>query len=99
MMETIIRNLISNAIKFSQRGGTINISARRENNNLYISVEDQGIGMTQKQIETISQNGGYSTRGTANEKGAGIGLTLVREFISIHRGELEISSKPLQIET
>lgn len=94
MMETIIRNLISNAIKFSNRGGIIRITAWTDENNLHLTVSDHGIGMTQAQIETISHNEGYSTRGTANEKGAGIGLTLVREFTSKHRGKLNITSEP-----
>ncbi len=94
MMETIIRNLISNAIKFSNRGGTIRILAWTNDSNLHLTVADHGIGMTREQIETITHNGGYSTRGTANEKGAGIGLTLVREFTAKHRGKLNITSEP-----
>jgi signal transduction histidine kinase len=93
-METIIRNLISNAIKFSNRGGTIRILAWTDDNSLHLTVADHGIGMTREQIETITHNGGYSTRGTANEKGAGIGLTLVREFTAKHRGKLNITSEP-----
>jgi two-component system sensor histidine kinase/response regulator len=94
MMEIIFRNLISNAIKFSNSGSEITIGAKRTNNKIVFKVSDQGIGMTEEQIEKITNNGGFTRRGTANEKGAGIGLTLVREFTSIHKGVLNIASKP-----
>jgi len=94
MMETIFRNLISNAIKFSNSGCEITISAKRIDHSIVFKVSDQGIGMTEEQIEKITNNGGFTRRGTANEKGAGIGLTLVREFTSIHKGVLNIASKP-----
>lgn len=94
MMETIIRNLISNAIKFSNPGGTISISGERNNHSLTFRITDHGIGMTPEQIDKILHNGGFTRRGTANEKGAGIGLSLVQNFTSIHQGKINISSKP-----
>ncbi len=94
MMEIIIRNLVSNAIKFSNKGGTITITLKRANDQVHLMVADQGIGMTVEQINKVAHNGGFTRRGTANEKGAGIGLTLVREFTSIHKGKLSITSKP-----
>jgi len=94
MMETIYRNLISNAIKFSTQGGTITIGLFKADGMVRFLVSDQGIGMTQEEIQKILQNGGLSRRGTANEKGAGMGLTLVREFTKIHNGELSIKSEP-----
>ncbi len=94
MMETIIRNLVSNAIKFSNPGGTISISGEVINNSLTLRITDQGIGMTEEQIHRIIHNGGFTRRGTANEKGAGIGMTLVQKFTAIHHGKISISSKP-----
>ncbi|MCK4749487.1 MAG: tetratricopeptide repeat protein [Bacteroidales bacterium] len=94
MMETMLRNLISNAIKFSNRGGTITLSAELEDDSVHFAITDQGIGLTQEQIVKITSNGGFTRRGTDNEKGAGIGLTLVREFTSIHNGQLHITSEP-----
>ncbi len=94
MMETIIRNLISNAIKFSNPRGTIRISTGKSDGSIFIRIADQGIGMTVEQINKITSNGGFTRRGTANEKGAGIGLTLVREFTALHNGRLSITSKP-----
>lgn len=96
MMETIFRNLISNAIKFSNPGGTINISVKEEDEYIRIRVSDQGIGMSPEQVYKIQSNGGFTRRGTANEKGAGMGLTLVRKFTNLHKGELTIRSEPGQ---
>jgi signal transduction histidine kinase/predicted negative regulator of RcsB-dependent stress response len=93
MFETIIRNLISNAIKFSNQGGSINVTASVKDGMIHIKVMDQGIGLNDEQLEKICENGGFTRRGTANEKGAGIGLTLVREFTNLHKGNLHISSK------
>ncbi|MEZ5071713.1 MAG: HAMP domain-containing sensor histidine kinase [Bacteroidales bacterium] len=96
MMETIVRNLISNALKFSHPGGAIIIHGASSNGLIHLSVADQGIGITEDQIRKITRNGGYTRKGTANEKGAGIGLTLVREFAARHKGELLIHSHPGQ---
>ncbi len=94
MLEAIIRNLLTNAIKFSEPGGTISISAQKEKETIRVEVADNGIGMTKEQIDKVLYNGGFTTRGTANEKGVGIGMTLIREFTAIHKGTLEISSQP-----
>jgi signal transduction histidine kinase/Tfp pilus assembly protein PilF len=94
MFETIVRNLISNAIKFSNPGGSIDVNAEARDGMIHFSVTDRGIGMDPEQLTKISGNSGFTRRGTANEKGAGIGLTLVREFTTTHKGKLRISSKP-----
>ena len=96
MMETIFRNLISNAIKFSNPGGTVTISVKKEDEVIRIIVADQGIGMNPEQVHKIQFNGGFTRRGTANEKGAGMGLILVREFTHVHQGKLTIRSEPGQ---
>ncbi len=94
MVETIFRNLISNAIKFSDRGGQIVIRAWISDGDLIFSVSDQGIGMDTDHIHKITSDLGVTRRGTANEKGAGIGLALVREFTALHGGSLQIESEP-----
>jgi len=94
MMEVIFRNLVSNAIKFTNRGGNIKIQSGKEDGQVFFRVSDDGIGMSPDQIDKVLNNGGYTRRGTANEKGAGMGLTLVREFTSIHKGILNVNSKP-----
>jgi signal transduction histidine kinase/Tfp pilus assembly protein PilF len=94
MMETVYRNLISNAIKFSNPGGTITIGLRKENGKARFWVTDQGIGMTEEEAYKVLNNGGVTRRGTANEKGAGMGLTLVREFTNLHNGKFSVISDP-----
>jgi len=94
MMETIYRNLISNAIKFSNPGGSIIVGLSRLEGMVRFWVSDQGVGMSEEEARKVIENGGGSRRGTANEKGAGMGLTLVREFIKIHNGELTLTSSP-----
>lgn len=93
MMETIFRNLISNAIKFSNSGGTVTVGLILKDGMVHFRVADQGIGISKEEQEKLVQNRGTSRRGTANEKGAGMGLTLVREFTRIHNGELHIRSE------
>ena len=94
MMETVYRNLISNAIKFSNPGGTITIGLKKEDGMVQFRIADQGIGMSVEQIRKVEHNKGGSRRGTANEKGAGMGLTLVREFTHLHSGKFSITSDP-----
>jgi len=94
MLEAIIRNLLSNAIKFSEQGGSITIFAQQNEDAIHVEVEDKGVGMTEETIDKVLHNGGVSSRGTANEKGAGIGMTLIREFTALHKGGLVITSKP-----
>ena len=94
MFETIIRNLISNALKFSNSGGSIFIEAEVDKEVLHLKITDHGIGMNQEQMEKLIKNSGFTRRGTANEKGAGIGMTLVKEFTALHGGDLQISSLP-----
>ncbi|MEN8158041.1 MAG: tetratricopeptide repeat protein [Bacteroidota bacterium] len=94
MFEIIIRNLLSNSIKFSERGGSIILSAVEDESLIHFEIADQGVGMSADQLDKIMNNGGYTMRGTANEKGAGIGLVLIREFTAIHNGELTIETEP-----
>ena len=94
MFETILRNLISNAVKFSNTGGHVLIEGNINDEMLHVKVTDRGIGMNPEQLGRLNNNDRFTRRGTANEKGAGIGLTLVREFTALHRGNLKISSNP-----
>jgi signal transduction histidine kinase/Tfp pilus assembly protein PilF len=94
MFETIIRNLLSNAIKFSNPGGSIEIKAERKEKMVHIRITDHGIGINGEQLKKINHKDTFTRRGTADEKGAGIGLILVREFTALHKGNLLIFSKP-----
>lgn len=94
MIKTVLRNLVSNAIKFTNIGGTINIFAGENSENIIISVADNGIGIAPgdlKKLFNISEV--LSTKGTANEKGTGLGLLLCIEFVEKHGGKIWVESK------
>ncbi len=91
----VLRNLVQNAIKFSYRGGVINISAQKKENQVQISVQDQGIGMDKKLIEKIfSEEHTPSNLGTEHEKGTGLGLNSCLKLLKVHKGQLKFKSEP-----
>jgi signal transduction histidine kinase len=95
LLSTILRNLISNAIKFTPQGGYITLSAEKSNGNINISVTDTGIGMTKEQIGNLFKIDTNLTKaGTSEEKGTGLGLILCKEFVEIHKGSIWVESKP-----
>ncbi|MGC8866209.1 MAG: sensor histidine kinase [Bacteroidales bacterium] len=94
MIHTIFRNLISNAIKFSNPGGTVTIEGEKTGGNIVVKVIDQGIGMdeeTRKNLFRIDVS--QSSRGTAGESGTGLGLILCKEFVARHNGEIKVESE------
>lgn len=94
MLETILRNLIANAIKYTNPEGDIIVRAKQMDNGLHVSVADTGIGISSDDISKlfrIDQN--HSTVGTQNEKGTGLGLILCREFIEKHGGKIWAESQ------
>ncbi len=94
MIKTILRNLISNAIKFTSKNGKVEIKAIIEDGQVVISVSDNGIGMTKETIAKLFRlDANLSTRGTENEKGTGLGLFLCREFIEKHNGKIIVESE------
>ncbi|SHJ86235.1 His Kinase A (phospho-acceptor) domain-containing protein [Tangfeifania diversioriginum] len=95
MFNTILRNLISNALKFTREGGKITVASETEaDGKVTFSVTDTGIGMDSKTInEVFSIDKNVSTPGTKNEKGTGLGLILCKEFIELQKGEIRIKSK------
>ncbi len=95
-LKLIFRNLLSNAIKFSFAGGSIYINAKADNNLVTVSIKDEGTGM-QPELLTALQNDTLnftSSPGTAKERGTGLGLMLVRDFLHKSNGRLTISSEP-----
>ena len=93
MMSTVLRNLISNAIKFTHPGGWIIISAE-EKEGLTVSVIDNGVGIPKDRIEQLFRiDENYSTYGTQNERGTGLGLILCKEFIEKHGGKIWVESE------
>lgn len=91
MINTVLRNLISNAIKFTNKGGIIEVKSEIGDYFVKISVIDDGIGMMPEQIENIYE--GKTTDGTANEKGTGLGITLCRDFLVKNHGEMMVESQ------
>ena len=94
MMNLVIRNLITNSIKFTDSGGFVKVSARESGSEVIVAVEDNGVGMSQEIQETLLANKSmnYTTRGTANEKGTGLGLNLCREFLERNNGRIWLKS-------
>lgn len=94
-VNTVIRNLLSNAIKFTAAKGTIQLRLGRHNSRLEVQVADNGVGMPPEVIEKLFRlDSKHSTRGTANEKGTGLGLILCRDFIEKNGGQLRVQSAP-----
>ncbi|MEL6535218.1 MAG: ATP-binding protein [Bacteroidota bacterium] len=91
---TVLRNLMSNAIKFTKRRGTISICAREDGEMVCLQVKDTGVGMSQAQIESVfSVDGRKVGQGTEGEKGTGLGLPLVREFVLANKGSIAVESE------
>ncbi len=94
MIDTVIRNLISNAIKFTKSGGKVSITTFKEGNNCKIEIADNGIGMSKDIISGIMNLESKAKRiGTNNETGTGLGLVLCNEMVSMNEGSLSIDSK------
>lgn len=93
-ISTVIRNLVSNAIKFTSNGGSIEIAAKNIDNSVEISVSDSGIGIKGDDIDKIFMlDGSFTTKGTANESGTGLGLLLCKEFVEKNNGKIWVDSK------
>ncbi len=94
MLTTVIRNLISNAIKFTPNNKSITISINKDENYWVISIKDEGIGISPNDIKKIfNPNINFTTYGTNLEKGSGLGLMLCQEFIEKHGGKIWIESE------
>ena len=89
MINTVLRNLISNAIKFTNINGEVNISIQEKQGYLKLSVRDNGIGISRDNIGKLFRiEGNFSVPGTMDEKGTGLGLILCGEFIKAHKGKI-----------
>jgi signal transduction histidine kinase len=95
MVKTVLRNLINNAIKYSNPNGEIRIMACELKKFVEVSVIDNGIGISdENQKKLFKVDSFHSTPGTHNEKGTGLGLLLCKEFIELHGGNIRIDSQP-----
>ena len=93
ILNIALRNLLTNAIKYSEENKNIFISAIQKENNILLSVKDEGIGMTTKQIADLLNNETETTIGTKGEKGSGLGLFLVKELLTKANNTLIIESE------
>ncbi|MBE0650414.1 MAG: PAS domain S-box protein [Bacteroidales bacterium] len=95
MTSTILRNLVSNALKFTGVGGKIDISAVRENGHVLMKVKDNGVGIDKENQDKLFRiDESYSNPGTLNEKGTGLGLLICKEFIEKNGGSIWVESEP-----
>ena len=94
LIATIVRNFISNALKFSDEGDTIEVSVHRAEEYWKVSVKDEGMGMTEEYVERLFHERKHPQKeGTQNEKGSGIGLKLCKELAERHGGKISVESE------
>ncbi|KAB1067556.1 tetratricopeptide repeat protein [Tamlana haliotis] len=94
MFEIVIQNLLANALKFCKSGDTITITNRISNGNCIVSVSDSGIGISKDNLDKLFKESSFSTLGTDNEKGTGLGLTICKELIDLNHGKIWVESTP-----
>jgi signal transduction histidine kinase len=93
MVRTVMRNLISNAIKFTEKNGDIRVTANGKDGFVEVSVLDTGVGIRSDKKDTLFKIGkARSTRGTAKEKGTGLGLVICKEFVDKNNGRIWFES-------
>lgn len=94
MINLVIRNLLSNAVKFTPAGGRIIVGSHESADCAEVYVQDSGLGISRYEMDKINQNNYYSTKGTGNEIGTGLGLMLCKEFLAKNQGHMMIESEP-----
>lgn len=94
ILSIALRNLLTNAIKYSAEKKTVAVTSTKKEEHIFISVKDEGIGLSKDQISDILSNQNKTTKGTADEKGSGLGLFLVKELLQKINAELLIESEP-----
>ena len=90
---TILRNLTSNALKFSRPNSTITFIAARQNGHISLAVKDEGIGMSKDKVASLFTLEKKSQQGTAGEKGTGLGLILCKDLVELNKGNLSVESE------
>ncbi|MCF8368897.1 MAG: response regulator [Bacteroidales bacterium] len=94
-LNVIILNLLTNAVKYTNENGKIQISTDKVGDNIRINIHDNGIGMNSEQLSSLFQLDCYSTRpGTAKERGTGLGLIVCNDFARLNQGSIKVDSTP-----
>ena len=94
MLKAILRNLVSNAIKFTNPNGKIKLSAEKVNQDILFSVSDNGVGIDEERLKKLFDISQFQTTlGTAKEKGTGFGLLLCKEFVDKQGGKIWVESE------
>lgn len=93
MIKTVLRNLISNAVKFTNNGGHVNISAEQSDTEVLITVSDNGIGIPPDVLNKLFSIDIYTSKGTDGETGTGLGLLLCKDFVQKHGGKIWVDSE------
>jgi signal transduction histidine kinase len=88
MFQLVVRNLVNNAIKFTQNGGLITLTTQKKGEDCCISIKDNGLGIHPEQQENLFKLKAISTYGTNNERGIGLGLLLCKEFTDLQGGKI-----------
>lgn len=94
LLHICLRNVLSNAIKFTPFHGNITVRSSTENKKVTITIQDSGVGIDKEQLDRILNDNVDSTPGTSGEKGTGLGLIVVREMTQINKGSFSMESKP-----
>ncbi|WP_299102624.1 tetratricopeptide repeat-containing sensor histidine kinase [uncultured Winogradskyella sp.] len=93
MVEIVIQNLITNAVKFSRVGDVITISNQQKNGKTTICVEDTGVGIAKENLDKLfASHKNFTTAGTKNEKGTGLGLTIAKDLVELNNGKIWVES-------
>lgn len=92
MIEIVVQNLITNAVKFTRVGDVITISNNDHDGKSLICIEDTGVGISHENVDKLFQSGTFTTRGTNNEKGTGLGLSICKELVELNGGRIWVES-------
>jgi ligand-binding sensor domain-containing protein/signal transduction histidine kinase len=93
MINTVVRNLVNNAVKFSPPGGLVKVETRQDKNRIHVLVRDNGTGISEENMQKLFRiDVKFKTTGTSGEKGTGLGLVLCREFVEKNGGRMTVES-------
>ena len=94
LMNVVIQNLLTNAIKFTPANGKIQVRCDADNNTLRISIKDSGVGISEEDMKKLFRSDiHFTSKGTENETGTGLGLLICKDFVKMHRGEIWLESE------